>query len=435
MAPPPAEHEDGKRSYSFPLLKPSDIFTVLREMKIPVTPEEIRSCNPEAVRTVFEVFIEATMGVARDEMLQPKFSAISAFTFPELHSDSVPEMNFFRTAKRLMEVCGIHDFALKDLLFPTPKRVRRQLSALINFAMFREERVAVFAPLNAETERLLKQKTVLEEQNAALQRELEQLEAECAEQAPALEEVKRECEEIKTEVDKRNREQSTLRQNANRVKDEYKRIKDEILSVDYDIANADTAIDELKLRIISSPQRIRSEVEQLADKLEAAKSDLVEVERTLRERNQEAEDIGITLKELGKTFALMEDVEKVLAECKAAKGEVKMLKQQFETTRVAELSASERKELSLQTQQSRKVTFARFKDDVRLRESAAAKALEVARQENASLMERNRATLQAIANDEKALADTQRKMRDDELSYKKELNELHQVRPSLFDID
>ncbi len=36
---------------------------------------------------------------------------------------------------------------MKDLLAPEPKRVRRHLSAVINFAKFREERLVMYAEL------------------------------------------------------------------------------------------------------------------------------------------------------------------------------------------------------------------------------------------------------------------------------------------------
>lgn len=41
----------------------------------------------------------------------------------------------------------MHDFSMKDLLAPEPKRVRRHLSAVINFAKFREERLVMYAEL------------------------------------------------------------------------------------------------------------------------------------------------------------------------------------------------------------------------------------------------------------------------------------------------
>lgn len=44
--------------------------------------------------------------------MQPKFTALDAFEFPELHDESVPTTNFFRHLTRLMLICGVKDFSL-----------------------------------------------------------------------------------------------------------------------------------------------------------------------------------------------------------------------------------------------------------------------------------------------------------------------------------
>jgi hypothetical protein len=47
-----------------------------------------------------------------------------------------------------METCGIYDFGWKDLICPTPKRFRDQLSAAINMFKFREDQLKIYAELN-----------------------------------------------------------------------------------------------------------------------------------------------------------------------------------------------------------------------------------------------------------------------------------------------
>lgn len=139
--------------YSFPLLKASEIFAVIRNMHIPVNEDDIRKAEPAATRKVFEIFIENIMGISREELSQPAFSGLRALDYPELHEESIPELAFLRTINRLMGFCGIYDFNLRDLLTPTPKRLRKHLSALINFAKFREERLQAFSALSKDTVR------------------------------------------------------------------------------------------------------------------------------------------------------------------------------------------------------------------------------------------------------------------------------------------
>lgn len=48
---------------------------------------------------------------------------------------------------QLLNVCGVPGVQFSDLAHPHPKRFIRNLSAIINFAKFREERVTVYGEL------------------------------------------------------------------------------------------------------------------------------------------------------------------------------------------------------------------------------------------------------------------------------------------------
>jgi kinetochore protein Nuf2 len=90
--------------------------------------------------------MEIIMGVGKDDLLQPALSGLRAFQFPQLHSNqSIPELAFYRNAARLMSACGVTDFSWKDIQKPNIKRVRRHLSAMINFAKFKDERMRFFS--------------------------------------------------------------------------------------------------------------------------------------------------------------------------------------------------------------------------------------------------------------------------------------------------
>ena len=55
---------------------------------------------------------------------------------------------------KLMAASGFHDFGLKDIFKPEPLRLRLILSAIINFAKFREEKLAVFSEYVQNTVRI-----------------------------------------------------------------------------------------------------------------------------------------------------------------------------------------------------------------------------------------------------------------------------------------
>jgi len=78
--------------------------------------------------------VYANVATRKEELNMPVFTAQQNMAWPQLHEDSIPELAFWRALAKLMAVCGVNDFARDDLARPDPKRLRKQLSGLINFA-------------------------------------------------------------------------------------------------------------------------------------------------------------------------------------------------------------------------------------------------------------------------------------------------------------
>jgi kinetochore protein Nuf2 len=73
---------------------------------------------------------------------------------------------------------------LQDLYKPEAPRLRRNLSAVINFAKYREEKLLAYTELQEHLEGLLQDKEGLAEENAALQEELRRLQEDRAAEMP-----------------------------------------------------------------------------------------------------------------------------------------------------------------------------------------------------------------------------------------------------------
>lgn len=113
-------------------------------------------------------------------MSQPAFAGLSALNYPELHEDSIPELSYLRSCSKMMTICGIVDFGLKDITNPNSKRLRRQLSGIINFAKFREERLQMYGELNVQREGIMEKLRQTQEDNGSLHGQLEQLKQQSA---------------------------------------------------------------------------------------------------------------------------------------------------------------------------------------------------------------------------------------------------------------
>jgi kinetochore protein Nuf2 len=130
--------------YIFPTLNNAEILQCMEELRIPFTEQDLSKPSSIKVIKVFEDFLDILMGITREELEQPHFSVMENLENPELHQQSLEDITFFRHLQRLMHSVGIQDFSIKDIMRPEAPRVRRILSAVINFAKFREEHLAEF---------------------------------------------------------------------------------------------------------------------------------------------------------------------------------------------------------------------------------------------------------------------------------------------------
>ncbi|EGZ05386.1 hypothetical protein PHYSODRAFT_534042 [Phytophthora sojae] len=398
--------------YSFPLLKPREIFACLREMRVPVSEDEIRACDVGAVRKVLEAFIESTMGVTREDMAQIAFPGLPTLSFPELHAESVPELTFYRTAQRLLAACGVDDFGLRDVLHPTPKRVRRQLSALINFAKFREERLAAFGEVTRETDELLLRKKALQDENAALQRELDQLLEEQKDEEPVRLELEKEVTELDREIDKLNKKQAEMHHETSEMKVARNKMLDDVASARFNKLQAEEEIERLKGLIVTSPDRVKGELKAIAENVEKAKEDLNELEDKQNSVLAFIEVYERAEKELARTFALLGEIEQEMKACKEAKHQVKTTK-----TRITELQHRTAETITRRQRLEKVVELKKRELERYIADSRMKEEMEAARFE----------ARQRITQNTDASRKVELKMKEDEARYQKELKELEQM--------
>lgn len=117
---------------NYPKLPAQEIITCLTELGFTISKEELAhpDQHKELIKSLLEFLSEICLGISRDELTQPAFAGLHAINYPELHEDSIPMVNSIRAIMRMMEVCDVNDFSIRDLMSPDAKRLKRQLSGL-----------------------------------------------------------------------------------------------------------------------------------------------------------------------------------------------------------------------------------------------------------------------------------------------------------------
>jgi Nuf2 family len=125
----------------------------MSELNIELTKAELvePARHKDRIRKVFLLILEACGGITEEDLKQisPRMRETlqNICQYPQIHEE-FESVRFFWHLKKFMAVCGVMDFGWKDLIIPTAKRFRVQLSAAINMAKFREDQLKLYVELN-----------------------------------------------------------------------------------------------------------------------------------------------------------------------------------------------------------------------------------------------------------------------------------------------
>ena len=265
-----------------------------------------------------------------------------ALNFPELHEDSIPELAYMRAADKMMKICGIMDFGLRDVTNPNNKRLRRQLSGIINFAKFREERLQMYGELNLNREELGEKLKQMQEDNNELNRELDQLKQQSEGEMEIILAVEEECKEIEIKIGALNKQQAAIRHESGELKKKANDLKDRNATIS--LAIQEGAAEEKKLtgQVVSSPERVRKEMSNATERLDAERKESLELERdavkmkAASESSQRvAKDVTKTLTEVDATVTIEETLRSSTEEIKITHAAIdEKAEQEMETAAV-----------------------------------------------------------------------------------------------------
>lgn len=272
---------------NLPKLKIDEMVEDMAIFGLPITRDDFRKPTQEGVRAIFAFFIARITGKTEDDMRQPAFGCLDELANPELHDDSIPQLHFFRECQSLFEAAQYFEFGLRDLTSPEPARLVWQMSALINFGKFYEERVRQLLPMMEEGEAVRERVEELVQQEAGLDAEIAGLHAK---REAESEQVAKE----QTVVDEKNAELQRLMGERMAITEETKQLKADLQTTTDTISNLkfremamSQEADALRVSVVSSPDRVKAEIAESRDRLEDETESLgatVQRIRTLRER-------------------------------------------------------------------------------------------------------------------------------------------------------
>ena len=153
--------------HSFPILEVSALLKDMSDLEIQVSREELIRPTLSSCLRIYSNFLLELLGISLDS-LEMNFDILQELEAPNLHSESLYIMSFYRKVYKLLEDIGIQDFNFNEFLNPDKKRLLYILSGLINFSKFRQEKLQLFSSCSSKGEEYLSAKEALESKKSVI---------------------------------------------------------------------------------------------------------------------------------------------------------------------------------------------------------------------------------------------------------------------------
>jgi kinetochore protein Nuf2 len=295
--------------YSFPELRIAEILQCMGDLRIPLSEAELTKPTTSIVQRIFESFADIFMGISKEQLgQQPTFQVVETLEHPDLHLDSINMVAFYRLMLRLMIEVGIEDFSLRDLIKPEAPRLRLILSAVINFAKFREEQLAVFEEFSRRGEEAGEQRTKLSKRHEELSVRIAHVKSKHRDEEPATLQLKDEMTRMIQVLRDLKKEQTALSAELDAYKSRKGEASERMAQTQFLLGNVKQECNKLKSRIVHSPEKLLQIIAEMNASITSEKSNVSQLEKRSRELQMKLEALAQLEQELLRTLQGMESL-------------------------------------------------------------------------------------------------------------------------------
>jgi kinetochore protein Nuf2 len=340
----------GLQGYYFPKLSAAEIISVLKELGFSISKEVLQQPenHKEIIKSLLENLSMNLLGLQSEELCQANFHGLQAITFHSLHEDSIPQLHGIRAIQKLMEICEITDFSLKDLFSPSPGRLNRQLSGILNFAKFREERVHLLFELNGQTQVYLDQLQEQTAKNESCNNRLLLLREQTKEDCEIVRNLQNDCSSFENKIEDLKSEQTSDENTIIALNNEINNLENAVSEYYYNLEDLSSQQKRFSQQVVTSPEKFRKQILDVGQSLQHEQKDVKNAEKRVRELSSWLVNVEEANGEILLALESIQDVRSEVEKQKNMINDLDTVKQEVEHGRKV-LS-----ELSLNTQQRKR---------------------------------------------------------------------------------
>lgn len=312
----------------FPILDFKELSVCLQGCDFIANEELVSRPSPQYIRTLFEQLLDTFMGFSPEYCVATTKSllkgdengsnqgAIEDDGNNDDIADTMHNLVLFRATNSLLQTCGVYDFRLTDLMRPEPQRIRRILSAVINYARFREEHLRECEPLVRVCEGNIEEARKVEETNIALANNIDKLKGRLQEEKTneethnksTLVQLNNYNARLEQELKKLQNSQETLKHEHAQYKETKTRLYEKLEDHHYLIGESMREVEKLKGYTSADASLLRRIISDLKSHLQQCEEQLREIEQALRNKNKTVESVEAVEDELRNLIKIVQEV-------------------------------------------------------------------------------------------------------------------------------
>ena len=299
----------GNSAFFWPMLKPSELATCLNQCQLSVTDKDISHPNTDTLMEIYTTLCLLIAGESSEDFDNPCLEAIEEAEISQLslYQEGMCELAIYNSIKKLMRAAAIPNFSIQnDLLEPAGNRTIFNLSGLINFAKFREHRLAFYSQLTQESEDLIAHREQQLEYQEQLKERLRLLQREAEESRPVLQQMTEQKAALIQEANEYNRKQTQLCEESARMKAQNQEYADRIQSIQAVIETTQGQLPQLRSGILDKPEQVVELIASLQESITKEKECKSVLERKNLHFRTKQEQLAKLQKELEKCIELLE---------------------------------------------------------------------------------------------------------------------------------
>lgn len=348
---------------TFPLLRTGELVASLVDIGVPnVSADDVDRPKAAKVVPVYAWFLTAlTQLTLEDVMVAAQFTLDSLSANPDLPAELLRETVYvgalYTVLNQVMHWACLDDFSVKDIRDPQPGRLRRILSALVNFYLFEQDQMPRLVHLEESSEGLAREEHDLERRLVELQDAIEKKKsvlllcllslsvaarlahrvyssvnrsamATAAEQASEIEQTNT---ATRSQLLEKRSQASNLSSAIDSAKYHRSQLQAKVEDLSQSLSTMDLEITRLRSRIVQSPNRVKAAITDLAQSVQAMKEDISAHEIRGRDHTMRVSVLRAYEGQISATLAALADWESELMHAQAEASKVAKLEDLRET--------------------------------------------------------------------------------------------------------